>query len=419
LSFSERLEQIKTGFERPFWVANVTELFERLSYYAVFTVIVRYLHENLNFSAEQASTLSGQFGGWVWFLAIFGGTIADKLGFRRALALAYLILSGSYFLLGSLGAPWLAPLRGAMPLTALVTIVLILPALGVALVKPSVVGTTARASKENVRSIGFSIYYTLVNIGGAAGPYTASWVQNHMSVENVFRVAAVSVFVMIFVVVIFFREPRKAEDAPPPSVLQTLKNFSLVLGNYRLVLPVALIAIVLKVSALFYGFTVPWYVSYATALRARLHQSQSRYCVHAGYGASHGDFPHGGDRSSPAEDARIPRHNAGNAGFSSGLDRIDYPSLGGDGLHHPDRYRFRRNYPFAALLRIRIATRATWTARNLPGLCFSADWNWLAGGRIVRRKAGSPFWRSYSSTNSHILGVNWRRRADCAVAVDL
>ena len=111
LSFSERLEQIKTGFERPFWVANVTEIFERLSYYAVFASIVRYLHENLNFSAEEASTLSGQFGGWVWFLAIFGGTIADELGFRRARFTGLLILSGSYFLLGSLAAPWLAPVR--------------------------------------------------------------------------------------------------------------------------------------------------------------------------------------------------------------------------------------------------------------------------------------------------------------------
>jgi MFS family permease len=141
-----------------------------------------------------------------------------------------------------------------------VTIVLILPALGVAMVKPSVVGTTARTSKENVRSIGFSIYYTLVNVGGAAGPYTASWVQNHMRIENVFRVAAFSVFLMLFVVVIFFRDPRKAEDAPPPSILQTMKNFCVVLGNYRLILPVSLIALLLKISSLVYHFTVPWYV---------------------------------------------------------------------------------------------------------------------------------------------------------------
>ncbi len=56
MSFSQRLSEIKTGFERPFWVANITELFERLSYYAVFTVIVRYLHENLKFSSQEASS---------------------------------------------------------------------------------------------------------------------------------------------------------------------------------------------------------------------------------------------------------------------------------------------------------------------------------------------------------------------------
>ena len=236
LSFSQRLSEIKTGFERPFWVANVTELFERLSYYAAFASLARYLHEALKFPVEQASSLTGLFGGLVWFLAAFGGTVADRLGFRRALSVAYLILSCSYFLLGSLKAPWLGPVRDHMPLVALVTIVLMLPALGVALVKPSVVGTTARASQENVRSIGYSIYYTLVNIGGAAGPYVASWVHQHMSVENVFRVAALSVFVMFFAVLVFFKEPRKAGEVETASLGQAAKNFGTVLSNPRFML---------------------------------------------------------------------------------------------------------------------------------------------------------------------------------------
>ena len=189
MSIAERVHEIRTGFERPFWVANISELFERLSYYAVLASLARYLHENLSFSVEKASSLTGLFG-FVWFLAAFGGALADRLGFRRSLSLAYLILSCSYFLLGSIGAPWLAPVRSALPLGALVTVIVILPAFGVALVKPCVVGTIARASKENVRSIGYSIYYTLVNIGGAAGPYLASWIHQHMRVENVFRVAA-------------------------------------------------------------------------------------------------------------------------------------------------------------------------------------------------------------------------------------
>jgi proton-dependent oligopeptide transporter, POT family len=233
LTFSERFHEIRTGFERPFWVANVSELFERLSYYAVFAVLVRYLHESLHFDVERASSLTGMFGGWVWFLAVVGGAVADRLGFRRALSLAYLILSSAYFLLGSIGASWFAPVRDAMPLATLVGIVLILPALGVALVKPSVVGTTARASKENVRSVGYSIYYTLVNVGSTFGPLLAGWEQDHGRVDSVFRIAALSVFLMLFLVLLLFKEPRRSGEAGAPSLGQVGKNFLTVLSNPR------------------------------------------------------------------------------------------------------------------------------------------------------------------------------------------
>ena len=123
-----------------------------------------------------------------------------------------------------------------MPLIVLVSLFWLLPALGIALVKPAVVGTTARASKENVRSIGYSIYYTLVNIGGAAGPFVASWVHRHMSVENVFRVAAASVFLMFFAVLLFFREPKRSDDVQTTSLAQAARNFWTVLSNPRFML---------------------------------------------------------------------------------------------------------------------------------------------------------------------------------------
>jgi proton-dependent oligopeptide transporter, POT family len=231
MSFGERLKEIRDGFERPFWVANISELFERLSYYAAFASLARYLHETLSFPAAQATSLTGLFGGLVWFLAAFGGAVADRLGFRRSLSLAYFILTCSYFLLGSLGSSWLAPVRAAVPLWLLVGFVLMLPSLGIALVKPCVVGTTARASKENVRSIGYSIYYTLVNIGGAAGPYMASRVHQHMRVESVFRVAALSVFLMFFAVLLLFKEPRRSNDVQTASAGAAWRNFVTVLGN--------------------------------------------------------------------------------------------------------------------------------------------------------------------------------------------
>ena len=236
MSFSTRLQEIREGFERPFWVANVSELFERLSYYAAFASLARYLHEALNFPTERAADLTGLFGGLVWFLAIFGGAIADRLGFRRALSLAYLILATSYFLLGSIASPWLAPIRNAVPLGFFVLVILMLPALGVALVKPCVVGTTARASKPNVRSIGYSIYYTLVNIGGALGPMVASWVHQNLSVENVFRVAAASVFLMFFLVLVLFKEPKRSDEAQAASLGEVTKNFFTVVLNLRFML---------------------------------------------------------------------------------------------------------------------------------------------------------------------------------------
>jgi dipeptide/tripeptide permease len=235
-SLAQRWHDIRTGFERPFWVANLSELFERLSYYAAFASLARYLHETLKFPTEQASSLTGFFGGLVWFLAVFGGAVADRMGFRRALSLAYLILSCAYFLLGSLGAPWLQPIRDSVPLMAIAIFVLALPALGIALVKPSVVGTTARASKENVRSIGYSIYYTLVNVGGFFGPLVASYVHQHMRVENVFRVAALSVLLMFVAVLLFFREPRRHDEAETASLAQAGRNFLTVLGNPRFML---------------------------------------------------------------------------------------------------------------------------------------------------------------------------------------
>jgi dipeptide/tripeptide permease len=260
LTFFKRFEEIRFGFQRSFWVANISEIFERLSYYGAFASLALYLQDKLNFSTEQTGTLTGLFGGMVWFLAIFGGAAADRLGFRRALSMAYLILAVSYFLIGSIAAPWLAPVRDTVPLGLFVGCILVLPALGVSLVKPCVVGTTARASKESVRSIGYSIYYTMVNIGGAAGPYFASWAHRNMGVENVYRLASVGVLTMFFFVLLFFREPKQEGDAVP-SMATVARNFCVVVGKWRLVFAALGLALVLRVvAAVNSPLSAPWWV---------------------------------------------------------------------------------------------------------------------------------------------------------------
>jgi proton-dependent oligopeptide transporter, POT family len=214
LSFSERLTEIRTGFERPFWVANISELFERLSYYAVFAVLARYLHEGLHFDVERASSLTGMFGGWVWFLAVGGGALADRLGFRRALSLAYLILTIAYFMLGSIGSAWLAPLARSRSAGDVGSVHPDIASAGCCSGQAfRVVGTTARASKENVRSVGYSIYYTLVNVGSTAGPLLASWAQAHGASRMYFASRRLSVFLMFFVVLFCSKSRARLKKA--------------------------------------------------------------------------------------------------------------------------------------------------------------------------------------------------------------
>ena len=237
LPFAQRLDEIRAGFQPPFWVANFTEIFERVAYYATTAVLAIYLTEQLHFSSVLAGTLQGIAGFVVYALAILAGTLADRFGFRRTLMLAYLLLTAGYFLLGSLETSWMAPLRRAIGDKWLVSMVLLVPSLGPGLVKPVVAGTTARASSENVRSLGYSIYYTLVNIGGTVGPLMAWVVREKMGwgIANVFRFAALSVFLMFWVTLIFYREPGKPDDERVASIGRAFLNMFIVLGNLRYV----------------------------------------------------------------------------------------------------------------------------------------------------------------------------------------
>ncbi len=238
MSFSGRLAEIRAGFDRAFWVANLTELFERLAYYGTTAVLAIYLTEQLRFTKEIAGWMMGIFGFVVWFLPVLGGTLADRFGFRRALMFAYLVMTAGYFLLGSLSAPWMQGAREALGDKWLVLAILMIPALGPAVVKPCVAGTTARASTENVRSIGYSIYYTIVNIGGMLGPIMAWLVRKRVGwgIENVFRVSALSVFLMFMVTLLFFHEPAKSGEQKVASVAAALENMFKVLANFRFVL---------------------------------------------------------------------------------------------------------------------------------------------------------------------------------------
>lgn len=237
MSLLQRWEAIRSGFQAAFWVANFTEIFERVAYYGTTAVLAIFLTEQLHFSAEVTGWLMGASGFVVYSLPVLAGTLADRFGFRRALMSAYLLLTIGYFLLGSVSTPWMDPLRHALGEKWLVLAILMIPALGPGMVKPCVAGTIAGTSTEEARSLGYAVYYTLVNIGGAIGPSLAWLVRKPLGlgIENVFRVSAASVFLMFWVTLFFYREPSGAQQERVGSVSSAIKNMFVVLGNLRFV----------------------------------------------------------------------------------------------------------------------------------------------------------------------------------------
>lgn len=82
-------KQENAKFSKAFWVANVVELFERAAYYGVFIVITLYLSRILGFNDIQAATIAGVFSACLYLLPTFAGAIADKIGFRNSMLLAF------------------------------------------------------------------------------------------------------------------------------------------------------------------------------------------------------------------------------------------------------------------------------------------------------------------------------------------
>ena len=56
---------------------------ERFGYYTMLAVFVLFLQANFGFSGAAASSIYSTFLGLVYFMPLFGGIAADKLGYGK------------------------------------------------------------------------------------------------------------------------------------------------------------------------------------------------------------------------------------------------------------------------------------------------------------------------------------------------
>jgi POT family proton-dependent oligopeptide transporter len=236
VSLSARFAEVQHGFHRVFWVANGMELFERLAYYGQATILTIFLTSHLGLTVIDAGKLSSIFGGLLYFLPIFAGTLADKFGFRKAFFAAFSLLTIGYFLIGSTGMQVFRGAYAGVPLFWALVPMMVLTAFGGSFIKPSVLGTVAVSSKPETKSIGFAIYYWIVNIGAMLGPLIANVVRTHAGIEFVYLVSAGSCALMLLVNLVFYRNVPDPDVTVVESMGKKLKNMFVVLGNFRFII---------------------------------------------------------------------------------------------------------------------------------------------------------------------------------------
>lgn len=179
------IEQI-ASFDRVFWLTNIMEVLERLAYFGVRTVLPTYMVLSI---AEGGPGFTHVQKGWIYFwwamlqslLPMFTGGFADRYGYKRTIVVAILLKMAGYVVMAhAVDAAILgpAPVTGASSITLWVFFVgSMLLASGTAVFKPGVQGILATNIPKENASVGWGIFYQLVNIGGFFGPILSGYLR--------------------------------------------------------------------------------------------------------------------------------------------------------------------------------------------------------------------------------------------------
>ena len=148
---------------RPFWIANIMEMIERLAYYGVRVVIPIYIAQadeigGLHFSQSDKGFI---FMWWAFIqsaLPVVTGGFADRYGYKHQIVVAIGLKIVGYLIMATQHDFW-PFLAGCLVLAA-----------GTAIFKPPVQGTFVKTLNARTSGVGWGFFYMVVNIGGFLGP---------------------------------------------------------------------------------------------------------------------------------------------------------------------------------------------------------------------------------------------------------
>jgi dipeptide/tripeptide permease len=219
--------QIFKKYPSIFWISNIIELFERYAWYGFYMGFGLFLVGSketgaMGFSPVERGTIMGTGSMLLYFLPILTGAIADKIGYKKVLLLAFLIYASGFFMIQHFNS------------FEMVFVSFIWICVGGAFFKPIISAMISKTTTEETASIGFGIFYMMVNIGGWIGPFVAGIVLGK-GWNFVFMLSIVSIAINFLITLLFFKEPKQEKQSVPlfQAIAQPFKNIFFTLINWR------------------------------------------------------------------------------------------------------------------------------------------------------------------------------------------
>jgi dipeptide/tripeptide permease len=230
------------------------ELFERWAWYGLFAVLALYLTGStdegaLGFTHTEKGQIMGIVTAILYLLPLFTGVISDKIGYKLSLIIAYVMLMSGYYFMGEVSS------------YENVFLVFLYVAVGAAIFKPVASAIITKSTDKSNSTLGFGIFYMMVNIGGFIGPAFSSTLRTQYGWKIVFIQAAVVIFINLLIVIFFFKEPQRVKKEEPlkEALLNSLKNIWDALKDQKLtVLLIIMVGFWTMFNQLFY--TLPTFI---------------------------------------------------------------------------------------------------------------------------------------------------------------
>ena len=146
---------------RELWIVYAAYIMENLAYkVGSATVLTLWLSYDLGFGDESAGVMVATWSAVMTLIIVFIGPLTDALGVRRTFLLGFGVCLVSRTIMALTVERWVVLPFG-----------LYLQAVGIALMIPVMAAACKRYSNTAQRSVAFSLYYALMNLGFLAGDW--------------------------------------------------------------------------------------------------------------------------------------------------------------------------------------------------------------------------------------------------------